>query len=44
MFEFDSKAQRKIVEGEAIVMLVENGSATDGLEYILMLRVLFMLH
>ncbi len=44
IFEFDSRAQRKFVDGEAIVVVVENASATFAMNYVLKFRILFKLH
>ena len=44
VFPFDSRAQRKVEEGQAIVWTVENASATDGLNYILKFRMLIKRH
>ncbi len=42
---FDSKAQRKIEDGQAIVTVLENGSAsTGGADFILKFRMLFKSH
>ncbi len=43
-YSFDSKAQRKFTEGEAIVVMIENASATHGVTYWLKFRMLFKLH
>ena len=43
-WNFDSKAQRKVEDGQAIVFMVENGSATDGLEFLMKLRILVKMH
>ena len=41
---FDSKAQRKVVDGNAVVVVIENGSASAGAKFIIKLRMLFKLH
>jgi len=38
--EFDSKAMRKVEVGEDIIATVENGSATDGAQFMFMARML----
>ncbi len=40
MISFDSKAQRKVEEGQNIVITLENSSAADGLFYLLQFRML----
>ena len=40
-YEFDSKAMRKMQQGETLAFIVENGSVTNGLEYYLHFAVLF---
>ncbi len=40
----DSKAQRKVVDGQAIVMLGEGGSEADGFDIAVGLRILCKLH
>ncbi len=40
----DSKAQRKIVDGDALVFQVQGGGETDGFDVALMLRILLKLH
>ncbi len=42
-YDFDSKAMRKINEEQALVAVVENASASFGLEYILQFATLFKL-
>ena len=44
VFEFDSKAMRKIVDGDSIVIMLENASATAGVSYLVKFRILFKLH
>ena len=44
VFHFDSKAQRKVEDGDAIVWTVENASSSHGLEYALKFRMLIKLH
>ena len=41
---FDSKAQRKVEEGEDVVFILTNGSQFDGAEFILTFRMLIKLH
>jgi len=43
-YAFDSKAQRKLQEGDGIVVVLENAHATSGLEYIIKFRMLIKLH
>ncbi len=42
--EFDSKAQRKVEGGNAIVVVLENASAAHGAEFIIKFRMLFKVH
>ena len=42
-FDFDSRAQRKVEDGDDIAVMMANSSATDGLEYILNYRILVKL-
>ena len=44
IFEFDSKAQRVVQSGEAIIITMENGSATAGVDFLLKFRMLLKLH
>ena len=44
VFPFDSRAMRKVNEGEDIVSVFENGSAADGCGYLLKYRMLIKLH
>ncbi len=43
-FDFDSKAMRKVEENETVVVVIENASATFGVQYILKFRQLVKLH
>ena len=43
-FELDSKAMRKVGDGETISVMLENASALDGAEYLLAYRILLKLH
>jgi len=43
-FDFDSKAMRKVQEGEDIAVMVENASALHGLSFIIKFRLLVKLH
>ena len=43
VFHFDSKAQRKVEEGESIAVMVENASVTDGALFLLTFRMLIKL-
>jgi len=43
-YDFDTRAMRKLEEGEAIVTMVENAHATMGMEFIVKKRTLFKLH
>ena len=44
VFEFDSRAMRKVETSDAIVMLIENASALHAMVYILKYRILIKLH
>jgi len=45
IFHFDSKAQRKVQDGEAIVFMLENGAASGvGLQFWLQFRMLLKTH
>ncbi len=39
-YDFDSKAMRKINEGDAVAVTLENASAADGLNYVIKWRML----
>jgi len=41
VFEFDSKAMRKMEDGQTLIFVVENGHATHGLQYYLQFATLF---
>jgi len=43
-YTFDSKAMRKIQEGDAIVVMVQNTSSSGGIEFLIHFRLLFKLH
>ncbi len=43
-FSFDSRAMRKIANGDSIVVVLENASPLHGMEYILKFRILFKTH
>jgi len=43
-YDFDSKAMRKVEDGDALVVMVENAHSTMGLEFIVKFRILFKLH
>ncbi len=43
-FHFDSRAQRKVEDGQAIVFVVENASSGFGIEYWLKFRMLIKVH
>ena len=43
-FDFDSKAMRKVDDNSTAVVMIENSSATDGLFYVILFRMLIMLH
>ncbi len=43
-FEFDSRAMRKIEDGDSIAVVLENASPLHALEYILKFRILFKVH
>jgi len=40
----DSKAMRKVQEGQDIAIVLENGSALDGMLFLLQFRMLVKLH
>ncbi len=40
----DSKAQRKIVDGDALIFPVQGGNEADGFDVALYLRILLKLH
>jgi len=42
-YDFDSKAMRKIQEGERVVVVMENGASAGGIDYVLKFRMLFKL-
>ena len=42
-YDFDSKAQRKVMDGTSIIVTLENASAADGLEYVIKFRQLHLL-
>ncbi len=44
LFEFDSKAMRKVEEGEDLAITLENASATAGLQFITKFRILLKMH
>jgi len=44
VYEFDSRAQRKVEDGSAVVVMIENAQATDGMTGMLKFRMLFKLH
>ncbi len=44
VIHFDSKAMRKVEDGQAIAIVIENASAADGCQYILKFRMLVKLH
>ncbi len=43
-YTFDSKAMRKIVDGNAIVIVIANSAAAGGIDFVMNFRVLFKLH
>jgi len=43
-FAFDSRAQRKVEDGDAVVFMVENASAAAGCDYDFWFRMLIKLH
>ena len=43
-YSFDSKAMRKVEEGDAIVVMVENAAVTFSFEFLLKFRLLLKLH
>ena len=44
IFEFDSRAQRKVEEGQAIIWTLENASANNSFLYLLKFRMLIKKH
>ncbi len=40
-FDFDSKAQRKLEDGDGLATMIENGSATHGCTFLMKFRILF---
>ena len=44
IFEFDSKAMRKVHDGNTGVLVLENANASDGLNYMVSFRMLVKLH
>jgi len=44
VYEFDSKAMRKVEDGQDVISVFENGSSADGLSYIAKFRFLIKLH
>jgi hypothetical protein len=43
-YAFDSKAQRKVESGNAIVVCIENASSAFGADYLMKFRMLFKTH
>jgi len=43
-FKFDSKAMRKVADSDSIVVVLENGSAAHGLNFLISFRMLIKLH
>ncbi len=43
-YDFDSKAQRKVQDGDTVVVMLENASSTAGLSYFIKFRMLVKLH
>ncbi len=43
-YDFDSKAMRKVENGDAVVVMFENASLAAGLEFIIKFRMLFKTH
>jgi len=41
-YPFDSKAMRKAQNGDSVAIVLENGHATHGLQFLLKFRMLFM--
>ncbi len=44
LYQFDSKAQRKMAQGDTLIVSLENGSATHGLQYLTKFRILLKIH
>jgi len=43
-YQFDSKAMRKIVDGDAVVVMIQNSSAANAMDYVVQFRMLYKLH
>ena len=43
-FPFDSKAMRKLEDGDSIVIMMENSDGAGGADYVLKFRILFKVH
>ncbi len=43
-FPFDSRAMRKVEEGEQLAVVLENQAASEGLQYLILFRMLVKLH
>ncbi len=43
-WEFDSRGQRKVQDGEDVVIVMENGDAAFGLSFLIQFRMLLKLH
>ncbi len=44
VYQFDSRAQRKVQDGDAVAVTLENASSVHGVGYVLKFRMLFKLH
>ena len=43
-YSFDSKAMRKVEDGDAIVVVIANSASAGGIDFVLNFRMLFKLH
>ncbi len=43
VYEFDSKAMRKVEDGDDIVSMFENGNAAQGVQYVAIWRMLLLM-
>ena len=43
-YSFDSKAMRKVVDGNAIVIVIANSASAGGIDFVMNFRILFKLH
>jgi len=43
-YDFDSKAQRKVNDSDTVVVVIDNNAAGHGMQYMILFRMLIMLH